>query len=406
MKKVVFIFFLISSWSIYGLEIDEKLPLRLLKTSRSKKTILINRGVEDGLASGDHAKFFLTKGVIARGVVIKTSPTRSVWSLYRVIDAAEIEPDRVMNLKISSPVKLTDDPSKMLSHEDLPQYNTGRIKYYNNTSIPYYQGRVAPVYKGEPVPSSTYAGVPVVKGGVDIDQEELEALENGSSPSNDSSGQEGGGASGQSEVLMGDDQWNAPARVSTNDWEFNLTYSLSSLSTSVESKTGTGDFSGSVSPFDFTIGLEKYFSQTKKWWRQVSLGAHVHKAKQDTFNEAGTVASKIIESEADVTEFGLNLSYHLSDPFWVSKLIFFGQVATGIGSTSDTFAIADSEAINATSSFFSVGLGGKYLLRSGLGMKGLLDYYRRSETFKFDQGGDITRVVSGPRVGLGLFYRW
>jgi hypothetical protein len=54
---------------VFSLEIDEKLTLRILKISKTKRTILINRGIEDGLAEGDHAKFFDQSGVLARGKV-------------------------------------------------------------------------------------------------------------------------------------------------------------------------------------------------------------------------------------------------------------------------------------------------------------------------------------------------
>ncbi len=98
--------------SVFALEVDEKLTTRFLKISSSKKTILINRGLEDGLVKGDHGKFFLTTGVIARGVVIKATPSRSIWSLYRIIKKNEVIVDKVVTLKISSPIKLTNDPTK------------------------------------------------------------------------------------------------------------------------------------------------------------------------------------------------------------------------------------------------------------------------------------------------------
>jgi len=98
--------------SANALEIDEKLTVRLLRLSASKKTVLLNRGLEDGLVVGDHAKFYLTTGVVARGVVQKVSPTRSIWSVYRIVDGDVIRTDQVLNIKISPPVKLTDDPSQ------------------------------------------------------------------------------------------------------------------------------------------------------------------------------------------------------------------------------------------------------------------------------------------------------
>ena len=89
--------------------------MRILKVSSTKKTILINRGIEDGLVEEDHAKFYLTTGIIARGVVVKASPSRSVWSLYRLVEPDKIIDKVVINLKISSPVRVTDDSTRSLS---------------------------------------------------------------------------------------------------------------------------------------------------------------------------------------------------------------------------------------------------------------------------------------------------
>ena len=64
LKIIIACLFISSS---YALEIDEKLTLRIVKTSDTKKTVLINRGQEDGLAKGDHAKFYLSVGCRTRG---------------------------------------------------------------------------------------------------------------------------------------------------------------------------------------------------------------------------------------------------------------------------------------------------------------------------------------------------
>jgi len=103
-------------WSVKGhsLDLDEKLTLRILKLSDTKKTMLINRGSEDGLVAGDHAKFFTTEGVIARGLVEKVSPSRSIWSIYRMVNPEQLIEDTVINLKIATPLKVSTDASKSL----------------------------------------------------------------------------------------------------------------------------------------------------------------------------------------------------------------------------------------------------------------------------------------------------
>ena len=120
MRVLIVLLTLMNFSKTFALEIDEKLTIRFLKVSNSKKTILVNRGSEDGLVVGDHAKFFVTSGVVARGVVEKVSPSRSVWSLYRVVDPAEITDDKVLNLKIASAVKITEDPTKSMKDEPIP----------------------------------------------------------------------------------------------------------------------------------------------------------------------------------------------------------------------------------------------------------------------------------------------
>ena len=98
---------------------DEKLTIRVLGLSSSKKTLLANRGLEDGLVVGDHAKFFLTTGVVARGVIVKASPSRSIWSVYRIIDGTQVSKDKIMNIKISSALKLTEDSSRAILADDM-----------------------------------------------------------------------------------------------------------------------------------------------------------------------------------------------------------------------------------------------------------------------------------------------
>jgi hypothetical protein len=123
MKRLFMIFFLLlgsSAKTLRALEIDEKLTLRFLKVSTTKKTVLINRGAEDGLVVGDHAKFYISSGIIARGVVEKVSPSRSIWSMYRLVEPNDVTEGKVLNLKIASPVKITTDSTKSIKEEAIP----------------------------------------------------------------------------------------------------------------------------------------------------------------------------------------------------------------------------------------------------------------------------------------------
>src|SRR5690606_30963845 len=68
----------------------------------------------------DHARFIVTAGIVARAVCVKVSPTRSVWSVYRLVNADFLIRDSVMTLKITPPVKITKDESQALVREDVP----------------------------------------------------------------------------------------------------------------------------------------------------------------------------------------------------------------------------------------------------------------------------------------------
>lgn len=117
MIKVVLLLLTMIS-SAFGLDVAEKLTVRFLKISDTKKTVTLNRGIEDGLAKGDHGKFFLTSGVIARGTVSQLSPSRSIWSLYQIIDKEQVVEDKVVSVKIISPLKITDDETKSISSSE------------------------------------------------------------------------------------------------------------------------------------------------------------------------------------------------------------------------------------------------------------------------------------------------
>lgn len=111
-KILTFLSFI--SMNLYSMDIDSKFIARILGVSDSKKTVLLNKGSEIGLKEGDHAKFSLPTGMIARGVLVKLAPSRSVWSLYRISSKERIVAQVSMTLKIASAVKLTVDESKNL----------------------------------------------------------------------------------------------------------------------------------------------------------------------------------------------------------------------------------------------------------------------------------------------------
>lgn len=111
---LISILFLISGEAFSALKEDAKFIARILGVSDTKRTILVNRGRENGLKEELHAKISLPTEIIARAVIVKLSPSRSVWSVYRIFKKDKIEPQTVATFKIASAVRLTNDESKAL----------------------------------------------------------------------------------------------------------------------------------------------------------------------------------------------------------------------------------------------------------------------------------------------------
>jgi hypothetical protein len=75
---------------------------------------MINKGKEQGLRMDMHAKLSMPSGIVARGVVVKVSPSRSVWSLYRIWKKDKLEKSLAILFKVSEAVRLTGDETKAL----------------------------------------------------------------------------------------------------------------------------------------------------------------------------------------------------------------------------------------------------------------------------------------------------
>ncbi len=366
----------------HALDIDEKLTLRFLKVSSTKKTVLVNRGGEDGLVVGDHAKFFITAGVVARGVVEKVSPSRSVWSLYRIVDPAEITDDKVLNLKIATPVKITDDPSKSLKEEAIP----GGTETMVMTETPVADGATDEV---------------VVS---DADQDELKEL--GMDEIKDVKTTTANKKTKAAPVT----ELELPATYSRSSktWEVWGTLFMNALEgTSDESSTATTDttsVSASGSMIAISAGVEKYFTSYNNFLKEFSVNLFVHKRTMENGDK--------VKSKTDWFEYGLGLNYHFyNSASSVNRLIGYGALTIGKGSAeveSKTLVNGQDVAgdpVEGTNSFFSVGLGAKYMLSNGFGIKGLLDYYSSSESYEFDTGS-VERTLAGPRVQFGVSYRF
>lgn len=352
MKNFVITLLLTISASSFALEIDEKLTVRILGLSGTKKTVLANRGLEDGLVVGDHAKFFLTTGVIARGVVIKASPGRSIWSVYRIIDSEKIVKDKVVNIKISSPVKLTEDPSRAIKADDM----SGTIPVMS-------RGKMT-----EPLPEVTAE-----------ERSELDGMMGDQAP-----------------VVVG-------SSSSSKTLEVYGVLSLNSLSGTFEQGDATGD--SSVGNLDFTLGFEKYFSTKGSFLENISIFALISKRTSNSGIEVST--------SSDWTEYGIGANWHFyNSPFSNNRPIGFVTAAGGVGSATMETEVSSTSAtsvdpLSGSSNFMLLGVGGKYFLRNGFGARLTLDYFKSGSTFEFDDSDEnLTLSLSGIRFRVGMSYRF
>ena len=101
--------------SAFSLEVDKKLMFSIINFSKTKRTLLINKGLENGLKKGDQAKFFLnSENLVARATLIKASPMRSLWSVFKYRNKNVVRKGRVLNLIITKKIPLTNDVTKKI----------------------------------------------------------------------------------------------------------------------------------------------------------------------------------------------------------------------------------------------------------------------------------------------------
>lgn len=372
----------LTSFGANALEIDEKLTLRFLKVSSTKKTVLINRGGEDGLVVGDHAKFFITAGVVARGVAEKVSPSRSVWSLYRIVDTAEITQDKVLNLKIATPVKITEDPTKSMKEEVIP-------------------GGAETMVADAPAVSADDGKEVIVS---DTDSEELKELGMEEKPAAKKSVTSSSKKSTKSTSVLEDVPVEYGAK---KNWEAWGTLYFNSLSGT--SDDGASESTSTVaSAIDFSAGIEKYFLNSTGFMKELSLVGFLHKRSIEGGSD--------VKVSTDWFEYGIGANYHFyNSATQYNRLIGFGTLSLGKGSATiknkiSSGSVSEEVPEKGSNTFFSVGLGSKYILSSGFGIRAVLDYYSSSESFSAQNtlGETVTtkRTLSGPRVQFGLSYRF
>ncbi len=364
------IFLILPTISLYALTPEDVLTIRVLNVSKSRKTILINRGIEDGIMEGDHGKFYRTTGVFARGIAVNVSPSRSIWSLYRVVDKAEMGVDAVMNLKSDVVPKITDDPTRSLTPDDYPE---SEILDANTESI-----------DSDTKPNKKNSGT--------SDQEELEALMD----SNDNAVY----SYVSTKKIINKKKASNYFQKTLNAWG-GYVYSSGDLNTDNNgtNKTATGTVSGSGIGF----GIEKYFSDQNSFLRSFSFGVVGYKSlTHDIQLETGP----FLLQSGEVLEGGVLLNWHfLNDPMEQDKVIGFFETQAGMGNTKNVRGV---DSFAGRSTYYLIGVGGKYFFASGLGIKGSLEYYSREEEYMVTGVGqsNYSNSMTGTRLGIAMSLRF
>jgi hypothetical protein len=352
---LVFLVFPLLAWS---LEVDEKLTVRIVKTSESRKTVMLNRGTEDGLVEGDHAKFIVTAGIVARGLIVKVSPTRSIWSIYRLVNADFIVNDAVMTIKMTPPVKITKDETQALVQEDTPS-RAGK--------------------------APTELGIPLAEGALDLTPaQEVE------------------------QDLKAATQGEAPITLVEKTREVIGVVNISGLTANSKTDAGDDSFNSSYSYHHIGLGGELYPQREREWYSKFSVMASINvmRLSSQAYNGASVTN--------DTTEVSIGANWHPTKlPSMVMDFIPYLSLSASMGTSKSTFAPGaenrggSSFSSNGSTSGFSVGFGYKYYLSKGFGARILADYYLRGEKYKEDTLLNThTRMIGGPRLMLGLSYRF
>ncbi len=357
--KTLALLLLLLPVSAFSLEVDEKLTVRLVKTSESRKTVMINRGTEDGLVEGDHAKFIVTAGLVARGVCVKVSPSRSVWSIYRLVNADFIVNESVMSIKITPPIKLTKDETQAIVEEDTP----------------------AAVTTGD----ATQLGIPLAEGASDL------------AP----------GATGASEDLRALED-SAPAVIPEKNLEAFGMLNISALSGSTKTDTGASSVTASQAGHHLGLGAELYPQKEREWYSRFSVLGALNLLRQNSQAYNGS------SSTNDVTEFSFGLNWHPTKlPSQTLAFIPFVHASFHLGTVESTYSPGSENpggpdlSASGKTAGFALGFGYKFYTHKGFGVRALLDYYSRAEKFSDDDASNaFNRTVAGPRLILGLSYRF
>jgi hypothetical protein len=92
MRRMLLIFLLFAVDAL-ALELNEELLNVRVLAVHPNNVVIMNRGLEDGVVVGSHARLRGTGGYAARGICVRSGIMASHWRLYRVVDPTLISKD-------------------------------------------------------------------------------------------------------------------------------------------------------------------------------------------------------------------------------------------------------------------------------------------------------------------------
>ncbi len=358
--KLIF-FILLVNFECFSLPVDSQLTTRILETTKTGKTMLLNRGSVDKLNLGDHAKFYITEAIVARAVLVKLNTNTSVWSVYRMVNPDLVINDAVLRLKITPEVKLSSNPYSMLARESI-------------------------------------TGLNVVSGSGDdykVYSDLIDDRDYSQDVSNDNL---------ITSNLTREQRSQSLKKNFIEAWTHIGFQYFSSEVSSGDNFSGTEFFSRA------TGGLEIYIG---RWFSLVPQFSYMQDSVL-TFD--GSVTDSVIYEYGG----GINL-YLFTNPHETYKVIPYLHGGAAIGNIRDSLApgtiggatsstSTSLEAVGTTFALFG-GIGLKYHFKSRIGVRMLIDVYQRTDTFDdlpVTVGGitEWEREKIGPRVSFGFSYRF
>jgi hypothetical protein len=96
--KYFLLFLILASTTSWALDTSEVLPNIRILQSLPQNVVMINRGIEDGIYKGDHARLVNMDGYAARAVCLSSRSEASYWRLYRIVTPESISKDFVYKI--------------------------------------------------------------------------------------------------------------------------------------------------------------------------------------------------------------------------------------------------------------------------------------------------------------------